>query len=278
MRMITLFTLIIFTIPTFSQSATPINCGDIVESEFTDNAQRHDYEIVLEGGDSLNVSVIPLGETLETTILLWGSTGQEISRSHVSRVVEPTPSIETPVLSAPDTYQLMIGNSQIESDGDMSGQPWDLGGLGIYTIYIGCTLRDGTVIEPGDSMPPVPSPTTCEGICFPLLFPNGIEIPITLGQPQTTGIANDVMLYTYDASKDTRTTLSLSRVSGDISIGVTVTNQETNELLFVGGMPYSDNLSVDLTFPTNGTYEIALFRLDTANKMGTSGAITIGLE
>ncbi|MGB1286620.1 MAG: hypothetical protein ACPG7F_08815, partial [Aggregatilineales bacterium] len=64
----------------------------------------------------------------------------------------------------------------------------------------------------------------------------------------------------------------------DISIGVTVINKDSNEILFLGGMPSSNNLSVELTFPSAGTYAIGLFRLDTAERMDTAGAVQITLE
>lgn len=113
---------------------------------------------------------------------------------------------------------------------------------------------------------------------MPIDFSAGIEIPLTLGQPQTAPVASDVALYTYAASAGEVATLSISRVSGDISIGVTVINRDTNEIVFFGGLPSSDNLSAELTFPTGGTYAIGLFRVDTAERSGTSGAVQLQLE
>jgi len=109
-------------------------------------------------------------------------------------------------------------------------------------------------------------------------FSAGIEIPLTVGQPQTAPVANDVALYTYDASANEVATLNISRASGDISIGVTVINKDTNEIIFLGGMPSSNNLSVELTFTADGTYAIGLFRLDTAERSGTSGAVQLVIE
>lgn len=280
--------LLLTVMPTLAQTAAPVACGNIIEGEFLQDAQRQDYAIDLSGGDSIRVSIIPLGPTLETTIQFRGPTGQEVDRSHVARAVDLMPSIEPPVLAASGTYTIMVGNSQIESDGDLSTQPWDLGGVGIYTLYIGCTLRDGTVIEPGDvvevpateTAPVVP---TCTGSCFvglPLVdLSDGIEIPIQLSQPQTATIGGDlVVLYTYDATADSTATLSLSRVGGDISVGVSVIQRDTNAIVFVGGMPSSNNLSVELTFPSDGTYVIGLFRMDTAEKVDTSGAVQVMIE
>ena len=73
-------------------------------------------------------------------------------------------------------------------------------------------------------------------------------------------------------------TLNLSRVSGDISVGVTVIKRDNNEILFVGGLPSSNNLAVELTFPSDGTYVIGLFRMNTTEKADTSGAVQISIE
>ncbi|MEL6309990.1 MAG: hypothetical protein AAFQ52_17750, partial [Chloroflexota bacterium] len=109
-------------------------------------------------------------------------------------------------------------------------------------------------------------------------FSEGIEIPLTLGQAQTVPLGGDIALYTYGASAEEIVTLSVARVSGDISIGVTVINTETNEIIFLGGMPSSNNLSVELTFTSAGTYAVGLFRLDTAERVDTSGAVSLVIE
>ncbi|MEM6283198.1 MAG: hypothetical protein AAF787_13465, partial [Chloroflexota bacterium] len=67
-------------------------------------------------------------------------------------------------------------------------------------------------------------------------------------------------------------------MSGDISAGVAVINQATNEIIFVGGMPYGNILISQIVFPTDGTYAIGLFRLDTPTLQGTSGAVQISIE
>ena len=159
---------------------------------------------------------------------------------------------------------------------------------------MGCTLADGTVIKPGDA-PSVnlispanelplasASQPIFSGFGFPGVasvdFSSGIQIPLQLGQAQTAPIGNDVALYTYQAKTDDVHTLNISRLSGNISIGVAVIKQETNEIIFLGGLPSSNNLSVELTFPSSGTYAIGLFRLDTVERTGTSGAVQIILN
>ena len=136
--------------------------------------------------------------------------------------------------------------------------------------------------EPPDSGAVETLVTSFSGFGFPGIAPvdfsAGIELPLARSQPQTVPVASDVALYTYAASAGEVATLSLSRVSGDISIGVTVISQDTNEIVFLGGLPSSNTLSVELTFPADGTYAIGLFRLDTAERSGTSGAVQVLLE
>lgn len=124
--------------------------------------------------------------------------------------------------------------------------------------------------------------TEFDGYGFPVVgpidFSAGIEIPLSLGDSQTAGIGADVELFIYTATAGETVALSVSRVSGDISIGVAVINRDTNEIVFLGGMPHTNSLTAEITFPADGTYAIGLFRLDTATLTGTSGAVQILLE
>lgn len=130
--------------------------------------------------------------------------------------------------------------------------------------------------------PETPSTPEFTGFGFPGVSPvdfsAGIEIPLTVGAMQTVPLASDVALYTYAATAGETRTLTLSRASGDLSIGVAVINRDTNEIVFLGGLPSSNNLSVELTFPSDGTYAVGLFRFDTAERTGTSGAVGVLLE
>jgi hypothetical protein len=169
------------------------------------------------------------------------------------------------------------------------------GVVGVYSLYVGCTLRDGTQIpagsnapvpEPGNNdqgvVPEPPTPVEPPAFGFPGVTPRdfsaGIEIPIAKASPQTVPLASDVALYTYEASANETATLRVMRVNGDISIGISVINRETSEIIFIGGLPSSNNLSVELTFPSDGIYVFGLFRLDTVERSGTSGAVQISIE
>lgn len=276
MRSIVISTLLslLIVMPTLAQTAAPVACGNIVEGDFTLDTQRHDYSIELKGGDSIRVSIIPLGPTLETTIQFRGPTGQEVDRSHVARAVELMPSIEPPVLAASGTYTIMVGNSQIEADGDLSTQPWDLGGVGIYTLYIGCTLRDGTVIEPGDVVEATPTETapvspTCTGLCFagvPAMdLSNGGRNALSNGTPAIGAIApsgEEILGYVFSARADDGLNVTVERLSGNLNLGLVILDSNS-QVIYQASLGASELMSTRLRIPSEGEYVASVYRLET---------------
>ncbi len=283
-----------------------VECGNIIESEFVNSFEEDLYQISMDAGNTLNVSAVSLGGQLKTGIILTGPTNLGIASSFQRleegrRVIFGNSShlrteavVNSDILSARGTHNIRVVNFvsryyEFETDRyDPSAIDPVSGGIGVYTLFIGCTLRDGTVINPGDALPEaVPDPIVSSQSAFPgfgfpglnsVDFSSGIEIPIQLGQAQTIPVGGDISLYTYESNTEESRTLTLSRLSGNISIGVTVINRDTNEIIFFAGLPSSDNLSAELTFPSAGTYVIGLFRVDTADRIGTSGAVQITLE
>lgn len=298
------FGFLLLAMPILAQSAIPVECGDIIEDEFTKDQQPRLFTLQMSAGDALQINVVPIGTTLSTTLGIYAPNNALIKAGGIdedwwSIAPATNPEAYSDVLSANDLYTIVVYNALLDLRENLGNgyTTAHSGGVGVYTLFIGCTLRDGTVIEPGDNLiPPTPEPIngggnnntppsqpSFLGFGFPGIAPvdfsDGIEIPIQAGQPQIAPVGGDlVALYTYDASANSTATLSLSRVSGDISIGVTVIKRDTNEILFIGGMPSSNNLSVDLTFPSDGTYVIGLFRMNTAEKSDTSGAVQVSIE
>lgn len=268
-----------------AQSTSQLECGDIVEGEFLEDVEDIRYIIDANAGDQLSLAVDPFGEFLETRIVLYGPTGQEVTATYGGNTAYPNtvpePVLNTGELSANGTYTVEIRNYSWPDDPE---------GVGVFLLSIECTLRDGTMIAAGASAsdetttspPDASTSSTFSGFGFPGLaavdFTGGIEIPISRGLPLTVPLGSDVALYTYEASDGETATLNVSRVSGDISIGVTVIKSDTNEIVFFGAMPASNNLSIDLEFPSSGSYAIGLFRVDTVERVGTSGAVQLTLE
>ncbi|MEO1289494.1 MAG: hypothetical protein AAFV93_17155 [Chloroflexota bacterium] len=261
-----------------------LTCGDIVENDFTNNYETHVYTISLDAGSSLDVLGVALGDSLRFRFFMRDAVNNAIAWSNASNtssasylITERRPNLVTGVLSATSVYTIAVANA------DWEGRPTTARGIGVYTLYVNCTLRDGTEIEAGVNLPE-PEPTSLApepfpGFGFPpvdaVSFEDGIELPLTLGQPAQAPIGGGlVALYTIDASVGQSNTLSVSRLADDFPVGVAVINQANNDIIFFGGMPSSNDLSVTLTFPEAGTYAIGLFALD-----GTSsGAVQITLE
>jgi len=267
--------LMLAVMPTTAQTPIEVECGDIIESEFTSGREQHRFHIELNAGDQITVESVSVSTILVSTLSIRDPNENRLTYEYN----EVDPILVSSRLPTNGIYEIRHtskGNAETA--------------VSIYTLFFSCTLRDGTVIEPGEAVvgdngdtgsPPAP-PSRFTGFGFPGVqpvdFSDGIEIPIALGQPQTTPLAGDlVALYTYDATAESTATLSLSRVSGEVAVGVTVINRDDNDILFLGGLPSSNNLSVELTFPSDGTYVIGLFSLD-AGQGETSGAIQVTLE
>lgn len=259
-----------------AQNSNGLKCGDIVETEYSLQTQTstgwyyQSQYIDLKAGDSLDISGEAFGDYFTFSIEINDPSNGFVSASDRGT---KNPTVQTEVLSQSGTYEVRIRSEDV----------------GSYTLYIGCTLRDGTVIKPGDNVletPPSNEPTTTifTGYGFPGIppvnFSNAIQIPIAKGQAQNGALGSgsqDVFTYTYSANSSTM--LSIRRISGNLSIGIAVINQADNNIVFLAGMPSSGNLSVQLDFPTAGTYIIGIFRLDiTPNQVGTSGAFEIRLD
>lgn len=298
------------------QAAIGIKCGDIVEGEIVAGQAQtvtrlsrprevNDYALNVAAGTRINLTVQPLGMTFNAAFVLVDSGDNDTVIVNSALDGEPEQLIDFPLGSSNQVLRIMgarPGSTFTDTevyyfyyDNTISSYAGNF--YGAYQILLGCTLRDGTVIEPGDIaagisdtdnqdsgsiVDALTSLTTIPDFGFPGVqprdFSEGIELPLFLGQAQTVPVASDVALYTYSAPAGEIATLKLVRVSGDISIGIAVINKDTREILFVGGMPSSNNLTVELTFPTDGTYAFGLFRLDTVEHTGTSGAVQIMLE
>ena len=263
-----------------------IECGDIVEAEFINLQENHDYKVLVSAGDQLSLFARPLGTDLTLVVLLFNPTGTFVAGPSGYYRTFSEYSLDSGILGANGEYTIRVANH------DWSDSNSGTGGVGVYSLEISCTLRDGTEIQAGEipsdepvstdsnqsATAPVSAPTFGFPGIMPVDFADGIEIPILKDQAQTAPLGNDVALYTYSATSRESITLNVSRLSGDISIGVAVINRQTNEIVFVSGMPSSNDLSVTLIFPDTSDYVIGLFRLDTIERTGTTGAVQILLS
>lgn len=274
--------------PVLGQSVEA-RCGDIVEASFTEPESFVTFTLEMSAGDTFYIETERLGSYLMFNIVLNQNEGTAIFAPSGSVIV----TARGELFNFNDSFldNIRLQTETLGETGEYTIRLRNNDANGAFLLKVGCTLRNGTVVEPGDAAPAddgsnadsnVQPESTFSGYGFPGLaavdFSEGIQIPLTLAQPQTVPLGGEVTLYTYEAAAEETATLSITRVSGDISIGTTVINNDTNELLFAGIMPSSNNLSVELTFPSAGTYAIGLFRVDTTERTGTSGAVQITLQ
>jgi hypothetical protein len=128
--------------------STSVKCGDAIEGEFTQPVEVHEYIVSMSAGDKLKVVVAPIGDYLSTAILIYEPAGNFIVGDFKPK---QTPVTETGTLSARGDYKVYILNYESLYGNNPSMLARVTGRAGTYTVLIGCTLRDGTVIEAGSS-------------------------------------------------------------------------------------------------------------------------------
>ena len=262
-------------------------CGNIIEDEFTSNYQEITYSINLKAGDSIDVSLVPLGAQLTTSIFVTGPTNIGVGVSNGTFILaasqfyqpipEEKPTLKSGILSASGIYTIRIINFrfyQYITTRDIYEGPDNSVGIGVYTLYIGCTLRDGTVINPGDNAPaPKPPTSTGSSVSFsgtgfaglePVDFANAFTNELTLGQPAKSKIpvSGDAVLgYTFDAAANDNLALNFTRLSGNLNLGLVVLSAD-NKVVFQASLVTSSELTTKFTLPSAGTYTIGIFRID----------------
>lgn len=244
------------------QSGTKVECGTIIENEFTDNYEQHIYQLNMSAKDSFSIIGEPVGEHLQFYIDVIGPTGLRISHIGISN----NPAVKSGLLSASGTYKIVINNSN--------------GGVGLYTLSIGCVTKDGP-IEPGntpqptDPLPLLTSATsvrgtdtklTFTGVGFPGLAPvdfaDAVTVPLQIGK-EMIGIIpldNQILGFTLDAAAGDTLDLTYTRVSGNMNLGLVVLSAE-NEVFFQASLVTSASLATQFTLPAAGQYTIGVFRI-----------------
>jgi hypothetical protein len=278
------FVLLVFISSVVAQGTIQSQCGDIIESEFTATFQEHEYKLDLAPGDVLNLSVDTVGDVLKANIVLLAPDGAFLGAggrfyssmpSYFLPISDPT--FTSPVLSSRGNYTIIAWNGRVYYDGDRAN--FESGGVGIYTLYIGCTLRDGTVIAPGDVPSTAPAGGTSgdattvitapfTGIGFPGLppvdFANGITLPFSFDAPNSGGINpgfDAVFGFTLDANPGDKLDLTFTRLSGNMNLGLAVLSAD-NKIVYQASLVNTERMNALFTLPTGGTYTIGVFKID----------------
>ncbi|MEL6309413.1 MAG: hypothetical protein AAFQ52_14825, partial [Chloroflexota bacterium] len=275
----------------------PVNlsCGDIIEGEFTSSVEIQPYNVDVAAGDQLNISAFPLGN-LTMSLLIAGSTDQIVDSSDADldddyywQSLESEPTLNTEQLSSNQGYTIYAINFQqflggigasLNRLGDY--QVRDSGGVGVYTLFVGCTLRDGTVIEPGDSLEDTAdsgsdtsdtgtndgaSASAFSGFGLPAL--NAIDLstvnasPLPADVPLSGSLAPDnamVTAYSITANQGDTVQIDLSRVAGNLNLGVVIVDAD-GQPVFFSTLIANETLSEAWVAPSTGDYTAGVFPL-----------------
>ena len=282
---------------------TEVKCGDIVPGELINNAEEHMYLLAMQPREGFDVSLEPAGDDLKTVVAIYGPSGLRIKISGDqfdagysagypygwSQSVSQTPKLVSGTLSATGFYKIRITNTAVTVMGhqDMVNDKlvpdnrW-LGGVGAYTLSIGCTKADGSRIEPGAIPQPTPTPAPLptptprsalpagapafSGVGFPGLAPVDFSTVAKIPLPPDTvmtGVVptgNEILGFTLDAAAGDTLDLSYTRVSGNMNLGLVVLS-EKNEVFFQASLVTSSSLFTRFTLPAAGQYTIGVFRI-----------------
>lgn len=237
---------------------TPVQCGSIVDNEFTPTILENNYVFDLAPGDQFSVEIVPLGSNVEIIAEIFDPFGDSLNRPAGSQ--PGTPPVVRKV-GASGSYSIVVKQY--------------IGG-GLYSLRIGCILNDGTVIDPGDVPPTIisvqntgiPAAPTFSGNGFPGLAPvdfsSVAKIPMIANVPMTGGVAPDgstILGYTVDAAANDTLALGFTRLSGNLNLGLVVLSAD-NQVVFQASLVTSSELTTKFTVPTAGTYTIGVFRID----------------
>jgi len=296
---IRLLVVIIVLLPAFASKAqrfdvvqrgspTKVECGTIIEGEFREEREEQTYTIDLNAGDSLNLAVTPLAsQQPQTVIIVTGTSNAGIAitndeldngRSYSYPRLDLTPRLDTGLLPSTATYTVRVLNTsfniyRLASDeyGILNNEA--SGGIGVYTLFVGCVTRGGVTINPGDIMPPedispVSGVAPFSGNGFPGLAPVDFgsiaRIPLVLGMPMTGAITptgGEILGYTLDANASDTFVLDFNRLSGNLNVGIVVLSAE-NRVVFQASLVTSSALSSTFVLPSTGTYTVGVFRID----------------
>lgn len=260
--------IVIFCNKIFAQSVDiPVECGNIVESEFTDNFQEHFYRLELNIGDQISAQVVSLepNPDLQGFVLAIINADGRTAAS-TSQIVEHDVTTSTDLLQYRGINTIKVQNwSRVNNQNVPRG-------IGRYNLYIGCTLRAGTKIEPGTVLPTEepqefetsPSPSF-SGFGFPGLaavdFSKAVHLPVPTGVAMGGAITpngGEIIGYQFEGNMADSVDLSFTRFSGNLNVGLAVIDNGNN-VVYQASLVNTITMSAQFTLPATGEYTVGIF-------------------
>lgn len=281
--------------PAYAQPLASIKCGDIVEGEVVAGQSQmvqvgrneitvDDYLLEVRAGTRVNLTVEPLGGTFNPAVVLRDSGGNDVIQLNETVEGQAEKFVDYPIGSSNQIVRILgvqpgilgVGRYFYSYPGSISGSGGAGHYFGGYQIRLGCTLRDGTVIEPGDAMSsdsggsnsqvsaPAPA-STFSGTGFPGLAPvdfsTASPLPLSVGVGTITPGNSEITAFNFEANAGDVMALDFARLAGNLNLGLVVLSS-SNEVVFQASLVTSESLSTRLTLPSAGQYTIGVFRID----------------
>jgi hypothetical protein len=231
----------------------------------------------MDAGDMLEFSVAPIGDYLQWVAYVSEPGGHVIfnGKNGSSCTMPNNTSINTGILSGRGQYYISIWNYVCRSSGRH----------GVYSLHLGCSLRDGTKVKPGARRLPPPStpspnpktaptreskelPSDFKG--FPGLAPidfSGSAFPkLSLGIPLegTISTEGEVFGYHFDAKRGDSVQLTYRRTSGSLNLGLVLLDRH-DKIVFQCSLVTTETLATLLELPTTGQYTVGVARIELLN-------------
>jgi hypothetical protein len=252
------------------QAQNALQCGDIIENEFTRNREVQQFKIELAAGDKLKIEGKPIGDTLAFMIAIFGPSGLPIAANDnfFGRVsIMRQPVAETSTLSATGTYTVIAVNNDAtlyDSGPDKTFTEWSRkGGVGAYSLLVSCVKRDGTRINAGQVAQPTQQPantsnTSAANSGLPLVAATGaVSLPLALGQPTTVAVESSITYaIMLPAQPGDKYEIAITRQGGMVPLALTVYDP-SKAVIFALAMGNSATFTTEIEISATGEHTLA---------------------
>jgi hypothetical protein len=266
-----------------------LTCGDILEAEVTqakpDERNFDHYKLDIPAGTNINLTVSPLGDTFNVGIVLQDSAGNDILiiNSEVEGASERL--VDFKLGSSNQILRIAgVEPGSTESDSAFYATYGYLGReshagyyFGAYEIRLGCSLRDGRIIEPGESADagggtgggqPQPTAPVAPAFGFPGLAPvdfaAAFRLPLAaraVSEGEIPPVGSAILGFYFTGEVGDTFDIAFERTSGNLNLGLVLLSAD-NQVAYMAALVSSQTMSTRLTLPASGEYTLGIFRID----------------